>query len=504
MKNTLFLLLFSCSCFSQVAGSLDTSFNFTGISTRCNYTLPNVNILNSSFFQFNDKIICFSTNYTSCNINLTRFNGDGSIDNSFGTNGVITNTMCSVFINGGYYPYNMVIQPDNKIVIMGLQQNSTYPNAYWVIRLLPNGDLDPSFNGNGYLDVSFGTVQDRGYCVALQPDGKILLGGNTGDSAEFFSVARINSNGTLDTTFGVNGLAKTAFSALESTPISIAVQPDGKIVLGGYTVTSYAQDFALARFNSNGTLDTTFGDNGRVITTVDYTSSDRISKVLIEPDGKITAVGDTSFTNNPYTAMTRYLSDGTLDSTFGVSGIVLAPDIIGRYPTFARQIDGKYVIGAGGDAGFFQVYRYNHDGTIDTSFGTNGSAFTIPFAENASAVLIQPDNKIVVVGNTVRPDGLEICTTVFRFNPGVLSTNNYAVTNVKLFPNPTNDTIYFDNSTTQFKSVAIYNHLGQEVEIQKVGATTNEKIELNFLSNGVYVLKFFGEEVSLFQKVIKN
>lgn len=498
------MLLFSYNCFSQIAGSLDTSFNFTGTSTRCNYTSPSINFINNSFFQFNDKIICLNFNFTSCSITLTRFNGDGSLDNSFGTNGVIVNTMCAVFTNGGYYPYNMVIQPDNKIVIMGLQQNTTYPNAYWVVRLLPNGDLDPSFNGNGYLDVSFGTVQDRGYCVALQPDGKILLGGNTGNTAEFFSVARINSNGSLDTTFGVNGLAKTAFSTLESTPISIAVQADGKIVLGGYTVTAYARDFALARFNNNGTLDLTFGDNGKVITTVDYTNSDAISKVLIEPDGKITAVGDASFTNNPYTAMTRYLSNGSLDNTFGLSGIVLASNVTGRRPTFARQVDGKYVIGGGGDSGTFQVYRYNYDGTLDTGFGSNGSAFTTPFADNATAVLIQPDNKIVVVGNTVSPDGLENCTTVFRFNPGTLSTNEFEGIALNLYPNPTQDNIYFDNSNTQYTTAEIYNYLGQEVGKQNIGLSNNEKLELNNFSSGVYMLKFFGEKGILFQKVIKN
>lgn len=505
MKNILFLLFLGYNCFSQVAGSLDTSFNFTGTSSRCNYGVPNQVIPNSSFFQFNDKIICLSINYTSCSITLTRFNGDGSIDNSFGTNGALVNTMCSVFINGGYYPYSMAIQSDNKIVIMGLQQNNTYPNAYWVVRLLPNGDLDQSFNGNGYLDLSFGTVQDRGRCIALQPDGKILVGGNTGDTAEFFSVARVNSNGTLDTTFGVNGLARTAFSALESTPNSIAVQTDGKIVLAGYTITSYAQDFALSRFNSNGTIDTTFGNNGKVITTVDFTDSDAISKILIEPDGKITAVGDTSFTNNPYTAMTRYLSDGSLDNTFGVSGIVLASNIMGTGPIFDRQIDGKYVIVGGYDSVTFEVFRFNHDGTLDSGFGTNGFVNPLPTTGIASSnVLIQPDNKIVIVGRGIIQNSYQDCTTVVRLNPGVLSTNNFAATSINLFPNPTENEVYFDNSKSQFINVAVYNCLGQEVEIQKVASTINEKIELNNLSSGVYVLKFSGENVNSIQKVIKR
>ena len=266
-KLILLFLLFGANAFSQ-AGSFDTTFDEDGKTTVC-FT-QDTHFSKGSNFQSDGKIIYFGANTISCAYDLVRFNIDGSLDTNFGTNGIVTN-ICSSFPNsGGYYAIDMAIQLDDKILIMGTQQNNTYPNAYWLARFTSDGALDPTFNGTGFKNLSFGTIQDRGFCIALQADGKILVGGTSGNTAEFFTVARLTTSGGLDTTFGVGGKAQVAFSGTESMANSILVQPDGRILLGGYTVNApYAKDFALVRLLSNGSIDTSFGVNGKVITTVD-------------------------------------------------------------------------------------------------------------------------------------------------------------------------------------------------------------------------------------------
>ena len=498
-KSFIIYLLFTYYCYSQ-AGSFDTSFDGDGKNTYCFAFGVTNNILDAGF-QASGKIISFSVDYTNP-IFLSRWNTNGSLDTSFGTSGIQIHSNISPFVNGGYYPYKMVIQPDDKIIIMGLQQGTTYPNAYWIVRLLPNGALDTTFNGTGYKDLSFGTIQDRGTCVSLQADGKILLGGTSGNTAEFFTVARLNSNGTLDTGFGNGGKAQIPFNGNESFVQSMAVQTDGKIVLGGYTVLG-AKDFALARVNSNGTLDTSFGTNGKVITTLNTSYSDLITDLVIEPNGNIIAGGCTSSENSPRLCLVRYLPNGSLDTSFNSTGILINQLNYSRNCTIARQIDGKYVVGGGFDAAVFEIYRYNSNGSIDTSFGVNG--FVEPFqGEYAIKVLIQSDNKIVVCGGTYSSTN-QGCAAVVRLNAGTLGVGEFERGTVVVYPNPSTGIVSFDNSESQYEKVGVYNCLGQEVmKPFDCAQGDNMMIDLSGLSSGVYMLRFEGNEKSGVAKVVKE
>lgn len=177
--SLLLIFLVSIKGISQ-SGTFDSTFNGDGINSYClNQTFYNI----SSGIQSTGKIVCFGFNYTECGVSLTRYSTNGSIDISFGNNGSVENSICTVFdtSNNNYYSLDMVIQSDNGILIMGLKQGVT--NSYWVVRLTPDGDLDPTFSGDGYLDLNFGTDQDRGNCIALQTDGKILVGGTSGSTA---------------------------------------------------------------------------------------------------------------------------------------------------------------------------------------------------------------------------------------------------------------------------------------------------------------------------------
>ncbi len=485
MKNILFLL-FTCVSFGQ-AGSFDASYGNNGLATFCYHNPTTMGVYTSSF-QSSGKIVTYNGIGGSTAV-LLRWNTDGTIDTTFGDSGTGTQSYFQnpPFVNGGYSPKDMAIQEDDKIVIMGLQQNPTFPsNAYWVARLLPDGALDTSFNGTGYLDLSFGTTQDRATSVALQTDGKILVGGTSGNTAQYFTVARLNPDGSLDTGFGNGGKVQTPFSGNESFVQTIAVQPDGKIVAGGYTVNfPNGKDFAIVRYNADGSIDTDFGDNGKVITTISSTT-DIITELIIELDGKIVAGGYMS-TQNSLMCMVRYNADGSIDASFGVDGIVINDDDNSRNCSIARQADGKYLMAGALDGFYFLVIRYNSDGTKDSSFGAEGVVYLqpIPYG-HAAKVLIQADNKIVACGITYNEDYTEVCFANARLNPGTLNTDNFISQDLKLYPNPTTGEVFFRMADKTNYQCAVYNMMGQKVRVQE-NVVNGASVTIDNLPKGAYM-----------------
>jgi uncharacterized delta-60 repeat protein len=318
------------------------------------------------------------------------------------------------------------------------------------------GDLDTSFGVEGRVITDFGDTE-MGRALAVQSDGKIIVVGNTGpmfnnDSGEVtslarFALARYLPDGALDTSFGEDGRVTTAFQ--EGTPNgedgpaqAVALQPDGKIVAAGYARVppSFNVSFALARYLADGSLDATFGDDGKVTTDIGALlgivgANARASAVVLQPDGKIVAVGGNFFV--------RYHADGALDASFGEGGVTT----IGQRPmegTFdlsaaALQPDGKIVA-----AGFvnnlntspafpfvssFVLARVLPDGAFDTSFGSDGLVKTnIALNAEANAVALQPDGKIVAAGRTVEatddPNIFARNFTLARYLPdGMLDTS---------------------------------------------------------------------------------
>jgi uncharacterized delta-60 repeat protein len=508
MKN-LICIFFSLSIFAQ-SGSFDSSFGVAGKVTYCfNPGSSYVNV--DAGFQTSGKIVTYNDNYSIVGASLIRWNSNGTLDTTFGVNGFVNFIQSGPFINGGQAARQMIIQPDDKIIIMGSQQNNTYPNGYWIARLLPNGALDATFSGTGYRDLSFGTLQDRGRCIALQPDGKILIGGTSGNAAEFFTVARLNSNGSLDTAFGTNGVVQTAFSSLQSFAEKIAVQPDGKIVVGGSTADPLrANEFALIRYQSNGSIDTTFGTNGKVISSISP-YSDVIGDIVIEPSGKILTAGVYSSESSPRMCMVRYLANGSMDTTFGQNGLVIHPDYFTKYCNIARQIDGRILLAGGFTGVYFLTTRYNANGTKDLSFGINGEVNLFPTLYGYTAkVLLQPDNKIVVTGITtaINNEGNQsICPTVIRLNPGTLDVTNNAVASVVVYPNPSNGIfqLSFTSLTPQEAVYVVYDIVGKKL-IEKKVLITDNTIEINFFDYpaGVYHLRISAGEMTLNKKLVKK
>ena len=273
----------------------------------------------------------------------------------------------------------------------------------------PPGDLDPTFDGDGKVTTNFAgspTSTDRAFGVAIQGDGKIVDAGFTNIPGPNFGLARYNPDGSLDPTFSGDGKVTTDFAGSgEDVAQAVAIQADGKIVAAGFADVP-GRDFALARYNTDGSLDPTFDGDGKV--TTDFAgSTDSVSGVVIQADGKIVAAGNANVPFDDF-GLARYNTDGSLDTTFSGDGKVTT-DFAGgssdeRALGVAIQADGKivaagfaFVFGAVQD---FALARYNPDGSLDATFSGDGKV-TTDFAssgDQAHGVAIQADGKIVAAG----------------------------------------------------------------------------------------------------------
>lgn len=350
----------------------------------------------------------------------------GDLDTTFGTNGVtITN------INGNDVPYGLALRSDGKFFVIA---EADFMSSSQSVMLLYNtdGTLDASFGSSG---VNVLTPFNLGFngqatAVALQSDGKPVVAGflNTGGNKNF-AVTRYQSDGSLDTGFGVNGLITTPVSlTFDDEPTSLAIQSDGKIVAAGHTQNI---DFALVRYKTDGTPDTTFGVGGVVTTNFPIGTSggvDVANDVIIQSDGKIVAAGRSA----GRFGVARYNTNGSLDTSFGVGGVVST--VVGMDPFMAayavvQQPDGKLLVGGTGyndvDSHYaYALVRYNSDGSLDTDFGTSGIV-KIDFgdASTGNDLVLRSDGKIVMVGDGSNgTNGLGVSLVQFNADGSVDTT----------------------------------------------------------------------------------
>jgi uncharacterized delta-60 repeat protein len=312
---------------------------------------------------------------------------------------------------------SVTVQADGKILVAGRTADN-----FALARYNIDGSLDPSFSGDGKVITDFGSTQDKGYSVAVQADGKILVAGSTVNN---FALARYNNDGSLDANFSGDGMLTTDFGGYDL-GYSVAVQADGKILVAGYTrnYSSGSIDFALARYNSDGSLDTSFNGTGKV--TTDFGGADLGACVTVQIDGKILVAGSSNANSNSDFALTRYNSDGSLDLDFSSDGKVTTDfgnDDWSKSVTV--QDDGKILVAGSSSNGNqnFALARYNSDGSLDTSFNGNGKV-TTDFGgdDNGFSVTVQADGKILVAGYTITNGNYDFALA--RYNSdGSLDTN---------------------------------------------------------------------------------
>ena len=303
----------------------------------------------------------------------------------------------------------MVIAPDGKIVVAGTLFLRDRDPDFAVARLNADLTLDTSFAGDGTTSSDFDHNFDIAYAVAVQGDDKIVVAGSAKTGIEAFTsdfaVERFNSDGTLDRTFNGNGkwthdVSPTVSLGEDNELFSIVIQPDGKLLVGGYaevgTFATANPDFAIMRLNPNGSIDGDFGDDGLVST--DFGTEDTVASLALAPDGTIVAAGGSLITFEgvqPLLDVARYAADGTLLKTFArpVNGAINGNSVI-------LQPDGKVVVGAGTS----HTFRYLADGSLDGSFGIGGGV-----SLGGGALALQPDGMLITAGGTgvarVRWDG---------------------------------------------------------------------------------------------------
>ncbi len=437
------------------AGDLDFSFGTQGRNMILipNFTIPNAldwDPTEDIAIQPDGKILVAGSAWDSMllmDFTVTRFNADGSLDTSFANDGVFR-----YHFNGDDHGYGIVLQPDGKIIIAGEAYlgvfNDQVDTAFGLIRLNPNGSIDSTFGTGGTVITNFFASLDQATEVALQPDGKIIATGwvtqggvNTGSTYDF-AVVRYNPNGSLDTTFGVGGKVTADFNGGGDIARTSVLQRDGKIVLGGYvTITPGSEyDFGLARFNSDGSLDTSFDGDGKVVTTFGNNLNELARGMALAPDNKLVVAGD--FYNPPPVvgqsghwdvAVARYNVDGSLDTAFDSDGRFVYDSNLTDRNEGAEDVlvqpdgkilflgDSRLIVNAvpGVSDQDLQIGRLNVNGTLDSSFGNGGltltdwGIFDPPGAPNygsgrtaevmiSAAIALQADGKIIAVNDSRR------------------------------------------------------------------------------------------------------
>ncbi|MDQ4123260.1 MAG: FG-GAP-like repeat-containing protein [Acidobacteriota bacterium] len=342
----------------------------------------------------------------------TTFAAAGDLDPSFGIGGKVITPVGT----GRDLAQAVAVQPDGKIIVVGYAQND-----FAVVRYNQNGTLDSGFGSGGKILTPVGAGSDEAYSVALQTDGKIVVAGYASGN---FAVVRYNQNGTLDSAFGDGGKVITDVSGFDLAE-AIAIQPDGKILVAGYS--GSPRRFSLVRYNSDGTLDQTFGTAGKVIQQVGTSSvGDAGRAIALQTDGKIIVAGvaavDLAQTTVNRFALVRFNQNGTIDASFGTSGKVITTITSAGHSSLSDvviQADGKILVtGDNSEQGASDVavVRYNQNGTLDAGFGNNGIVTTrFGGSSSGESINVQSNGKIVVAGNSFTGSGSDF--GVLRLNP---------------------------------------------------------------------------------------
>ena len=337
--------------------------------------------------------------YEKANAVVVRLMADGTPDTTFAVGGA------AILEGGDYYFYDLAVQPDGKIIAAGTSLINVISSDTLVARFNADGTLDTTFASDGVFELNLGG-RDRAEAVALQTDGKIVLGGGADDD---FAATRLLPDGALDVTFDSDGMTTISLSvSSDDRAYDVAIQPDGKIVLAGTAayLSFGSEDFGLVRLLSDGSLDPTFDGDGKAI--LDLGARDSGYGAALQADGKIVIVGETFVLGDRDAIVVRTTGSGALDSTFGSSGVVsvgFGKDFE-QFDDVTIQPDGNIVVtGSSGDAQTFDgndfvVGRLLPDGSLDPEFGGGGAIVDFGGDDRAWAVAVQADGKILVAGET--------------------------------------------------------------------------------------------------------
>jgi uncharacterized delta-60 repeat protein len=383
LYTLLILQIAVVSAYANGPGNLDLTFAGTGYVRGAElplYTARDVVV------QADGKILIVAHDSLSSRMYVARFNPDGTFDASFGNGGLLYPG--DLFGRPTMSASLLLLQPDGKILIQG------------VIRLNSDGTPDTTFDGDGLVEVRYGNYPGGVLQAALGPDGKITVQGLFVDprfGAQYEGTARFNSDGSPDTSFGINGSI-----ILFSPGQDFSILPDGKMIAGDGSM-------RVIRRNTDGSLDTSFNGTGTSQTpSISEHSSGRV--ILPLPDGKVLAAGKVNNGDNDDFGVARYNSNGSLDTTFNGTGFVITPILASndRPSGISLQADGKIVICGTAQRLFntldIALVRYNLDGSLDTTYGNDGKSVTdIGFTVNNLALALDGSDRAMVAGLSQTP-----------------------------------------------------------------------------------------------------
>lgn len=522
MKNKFLLtvtFLVSSFSFSQNWG-LDQDFNSVGFNTA-NMIVNGDDYAECSTIQNDGKILI-----AGYGLRIARFNTNGTLDTGFGDSGYTLPFGNNVGLN---YIKQIIITPTNKILTIG----AIYTNK-WYIHLAQyneNGSLDTTFGTSGRknIDVGPSITMTVGNAIYTS-DNKIFIATTSYFSDGDFNITKCNKFGELETTFGGTGIITYDGMGYDQ-GAKIALRSDGKLLLSGNSNVNPAngtfKQFVQMLINSDGTLDTTFGTNGKAFSNFATNNTQVINDTYLLSDNSILLTGSIVVTNSTiYDGfVAKCNANGTLDIAFGTNGIsqVAFTDTDGSQAItdmmnkITVQNDGKIIVaGFSNGAGTitkFSVARLNSNGTLDSTFGNEGT-MTFPingFNDVITDVKSQSDGKIVVSGLT-KINSLDRSYVVARLTPNstlATSETNLSYQSIQLYPNPTKNQITISGLDSYFLSDKINAVLlsidGKELKTLELSNYSNTiEMPLNDLSSGIYILKISDENNEVIRKFIKN
>jgi uncharacterized delta-60 repeat protein len=262
--------------------------------------------------QSDGKLVVAGTSYngSSYDFALVRYNADGSLDASFDGDGIVTTAIGAA----NDYAQSVIQQADGKLVVAGTSYNGSSDDVA-LVRYNTDGSLDTGFDGDGKVTTAIGTGYDEGYSVIQQADGKLVVAGTSyNGSSNDFALVRYNADGSLDASFDGDGIVTTAIGAANDYAQSVIQQADGKLVVAGYSWNGSNDDVALVRYNEDGSLDTSFDGDGKVTTAIGA-GDDYGRSVIQQADGKLVVAGHSSNGNNYDVALVRYDSGQLITTT---------------------------------------------------------------------------------------------------------------------------------------------------------------------------------------------
>ena len=499
------------------------------------------------------------------------FAQDGNLDDTFGVNGKVTTDIFG-FTD---VAHDLAYQSDGKMLVAGFSRNSVGNDNFLVVRYLENGDLDTSFGTNAYVNIDvrgFSTPKDdQATNVLIQSDGKIVLVGFS-DGAfgdEQFTTLRLNSDGSLDETYGDQGIRFFDFTGSYCEPADAVMLSNNNIAIAGYTDTGSfnpslifavavidengnlnqnfsidgkqtiqfganyeeayaitetsdgsllvggegADEFAIAKLSLSGNLDSTFGNNGKIITDISNYNGLGIIGLHELSNGKIIAVGESSSSSESRNiTLIRYNSDGSLDTSFANNGFITI-DIDSGSEDIPRsmfvQNDGKILIAGSivtGGEFYFLSLRFNTDGTLDSSYSGDGvrlESFNSNQIEIAYGIKQNDNGKINIVGYSGNTSGNTADIAIAQYTGTSLNAINYNKPLISFYPNPVQSQLFI-NSTQAISNFSLFNLNGSLLKTKNVHNEADYKLDISDLPQGVYHLKIKSQTGIITKKVIKK